>query len=141
MKRYASITPLFVFIILVAACASPTPTLVPTPTPTATPTPEPVVVTPELGAQLARQMGCAACHSIDGNPSVGPTWQGLFGSERPLSDGSTVTADEAYIRESIMEPNAKVAEGFQAAIMPQDFGDRLSDPEIQAVIEYIKTLR
>jgi len=96
---------------------------------------------PELGAQLARDMGCTACRSIDGNPSVGPTWQGRFNSQRPLADGSTVQADEAYIRESIVSPNAKIAESFLPAIMPQDFGDRLSEPEVQAINEYIETLQ
>jgi hypothetical protein len=76
-----------------------------------------------------------------GNLSVGPTWQGRFNSQRLLADGSTVQADEAYIRESIVSPNAKIAEGFLPGIMPQDFGDRLSEPEVQAIIEYIKTLQ
>jgi len=94
----------------------------------------------ERGEALAKQLGCAACHSPDGATSVGPTWQGLFGRTRPLADGSEVTADEAYIRESIVDPNAKVAEGFSPGIMPQDFGERLSDDEIRSLIEYIKTL-
>lgn len=97
-------------------------------------------ITAERGEALAKQLGCAACHSPDGATSVGPTWQGLFGRTRPLADGSEVTADEAYIRESIVDPNAKVAEGFSPGIMPQDFGERLSDDEIRSLIEYIKTL-
>jgi mono/diheme cytochrome c family protein len=112
-----------------------------TPSPAPTPTSEAVPITPGLGAQIAREMGCSACHSIDGNPSVGPTWQGLFGRQRPLADGSTVTADEAYIRESILSPNAKIAQGFNPGIMTQDFSDKLSDADIQAIIEYIKSLR
>jgi cytochrome c oxidase subunit 2 len=70
---------------------------------------------------------------------VGPSWQGLFGQERPLADGSAVVADENYIRESILEPNAKVAEGFQP-VMPTYQGS-LNDEQIEAIIEYIKTLK
>lgn len=134
---------LLAFALLVAACSNPTPTPSPTATPqaTATPTEEPSEISPEIGAQLAQQMGCAACHSPTGGSSVGPTWQGLFGKERPLADGSTVVADETYLRESIVSPNAKIAEGFGAGIMPQNFGDRLSDAEITSIIEYIKTLQ
>jgi cytochrome c oxidase subunit 2 len=79
---------------------------------------------------------CAACHSTDGSTSIGPTWQGLPGSEIQLADGSTVTADEAYITESIREPGAKVHNGFQALMPPFD----LSDEEIASVIAYMETL-
>jgi cytochrome c oxidase subunit 2 len=72
---------------------------------------------------------------------VGPTWKGLFGKTENLTDGSTVVVDEAYLRESILTPNAKVAQGFLPGTMAQDFGDRLSELEIKAIIEYIKTLR
>ena len=49
--------------------------------------------------------------------------------------------DEAYLYESIVDPNAKIVKGFPAEVMPQDFGQKLSDSEIQAIIEYIKTLQ
>ena len=138
VKHYLLLAiPLFLISILLA-CASPAPTSTPAPTPT--PTLEPVVVSSELGAQLTRDLGCTACHSAEGHPSVGPTWRGLFDSQRPLADGSTVLADEAYIRESILDPNAKIADGFLPGIMPQNFGDRLSEPEVLAIIEYFKTL-
>ncbi len=93
------------------------------------------------GESLAKQYGCLTCHSVDGSRRVGPTWKGLFGKEETLADGSTVKVDEAYLRESIVDPNAKVVKGFPAGVMPQDFGQKLSDKEIQAIIEYIKTLR
>lgn len=89
----------------------------------------------ERGQQLAAQ--CVACHSVDGSTSVGPTWQGLYGSTRPLADGSEVVADEAYLEESIRNPSAKVVAGFPA-IMP-GFG-HLPDEDIAALIEYIKSL-
>jgi len=94
---------------------------------------------PEAAAgQLLAAANCASCHTIDGSEGIGPTWQGLFGSEVPLEDGSTVTADEEYIRESILNPMAKVHEGF-APVM-QSFEGQLSDDEINQLIAYIETL-
>ncbi len=58
----------------------------------------------ERGAQLAQQYGCVACHSTDGSILVGPSWKGVFGHEVTLADGSTVTADEAYLREFDPQP-------------------------------------
>lgn len=82
------------------------------------------------------QEQCATCHTLDGSEAIGPTWQGLWMSEVPLEDGSTVTADEAYITESIREPNAKIHEGF-AGVMPEL---DLDDDEIASVIAFIQTL-
>jgi cytochrome c oxidase subunit 2 len=69
---------------------------------------------------------------------VGPTWLGLYGSERPLDDGSSVVADEAYLRTSILEPQSQIVEGFDP-IMPAAY-TALSDEELTAIIEYIKSL-
>ena len=91
-----------------------------------------------LGQQLASQNGCTGCHSIDGSEGVGPTWQGLYGADVPLEDGSTVTADDAYIAESIRDPSAKIHEGF-SDIMPKTFGE-MSDEQVNAIIAYIQTL-
>ena len=90
------------------------------------------------GQQLATTNGCTGCHSIDGAAGVGPTWQGLFGHEVKLSDGSTVTADEAYLTESIHDPGAKVVEGFQN-IMPQTYAE-MPDDQVNAIIAYIQSL-
>lgn len=92
----------------------------------------------EWGKQLTQEFACTTCHTTDGGQSVGPTWQGLYGSDRPLEDGSTVTADENYIRESILEPNTKVVQGF-APVM-NTYQGQLNDEQIDAIIEYIKTL-
>jgi mono/diheme cytochrome c family protein len=88
------------------------------------------------GQQLAQSLGCLGCHTTTGQPSVGPTWQGLYGSEVPTNQG-VVVADDEYIIESIREPNAKIHEGFQP-IMPAF--PNLSDEDIQAIIAYIQTL-
>ena len=52
-----------------------------------------------------------------------------------------MTVDDAYIRESILEPNIKIVEGFQPNLMPPNFGDTLSDSDIDIIIEYIKSLK
>ncbi len=94
----------------------------------------------QLGEKTAKAAGCVACHSVDGSKSVGPTWKGLYGSQRPLSDGSTVTADDDYLRESVLKPKAKTVANFPS-IMPGDFGDTLSDLDISALIAYIRSLK
>ena len=90
------------------------------------------------GEALATSLGCVACHSTDGTALTGPTWQGLYGHEVTLTDGSTVTADDEYIHESITEPNAKVVEGF-SPIMPS-YASQVDDQQIADIIAYIKTL-
>ena len=93
-----------------------------------------------LGASTADAAGCLACHSVDGTKSVGPSWKGLFGSERPLTDGSTTIADEAYIRESILDPKAKTVAGFPD-IMPTNYGETLTSLDVEALIAYIRSLK
>jgi cytochrome c oxidase subunit 2 len=93
----------------------------------------------ERGRALHASKGCVACHSVDGVTKVGPTMKGLFGSEVQLADGSKVTADENYLRESIEMSNAKVVKGF-APSMPLYKGT-LTDEEIGSLIAYIKSLK
>lgn len=93
----------------------------------------------EWGEQLAQEWACTTCHSTDGSSLTGPTWQGVFGSEEALADGSTVTVDENYLRESILEPSAKVVDGFPDVM--NTYQGQLSDEQINAIIEYIKTLK
>ncbi len=93
---------------------------------------------PEAGKALVAQNGCAACHSIDGSKLTGPTWRGLFGSKVTLSDGTTVTADDAYLTESIVDPGAKVVQGFQAGIMPKF---SLTDAQVSYIVAYLETLK
>jgi cytochrome c oxidase subunit 2 len=88
------------------------------------------------GQMLFQTKGCAACHSINGAPGVGPTFKGLFGRGEALADGTTVTVDDAYVRESIVEPQKKIVKGFNP-VMPKL---PLSDAEIDQLIQYLKTL-
>jgi len=94
----------------------------------------------ENGKVLAAQFGCVGCHTSDGSKSVGPTWQGLFGSRVELSDGTTVAADEAYLVESIVNPGAKIVAGFPEGLMPS-FKDQLSEAQVNDLIAYIRSLK
>ncbi len=93
----------------------------------------------ELGAELYKSKACFTCHSIDGNPGVGPSFKGIFGRNEKFVDGSSLTADENYIRESILNPQLKVVEGYQP-VMPTYQGI-LKNNEIDALIAYLKTLK
>lgn len=100
----------------------------------------PALTVVEAGRQYAQQFGCLACHSVDGTKLVGPTWRGLFGHEVSLEGGTTVVADEAYLRNSIVDPAAQIVRGYPN-VMPATYRDQLSPEQIQAIIEYIKSLR
>lgn len=93
----------------------------------------------EQGKQLYTQRGCNACHSIDGSRIVGPTWKGLWGKEEIMQDGQKVTVDENYLRESILEPQAKIVNGYPP-VMPS-FKGVVSDEDISSLIAYMKTLK
>lgn len=92
----------------------------------------------EFGKTLFSNQGCMTCHSINGTTIIGPSLLGKYGSQEKLTNGSTITIDDNYIRESLMEPTAKVVYGFTPT-MPTYKG-RLSDKQINALIDYIKSL-
>lgn len=92
----------------------------------------------EAGEKLVTLRGCLACHSVDGSPLIGPSLKGVFGSERKFTDGSTAIADENYIRESLLEPNTKIVEGY-APVM--SVFNHLPEEEISALIAYLKTVK
>ena len=83
--------------------------------------------------------GCQTCHNIDGTRSKGPSWKGIFGKMEKLNNGTTVLVDENYLRESMMQPNAKVVDGFEA-IMPT-FQGLLRENELNGLIAFIKSLQ
>ena len=93
----------------------------------------------QKGKALTETLGCQACHSSDGSGRVGPSLQGLFGRQVELADGGKVTADEAYIRESIARPKAKVVKGYPN-VMPE-FKGKISEEDLSAIIAYLKTLK
>jgi cytochrome c oxidase subunit 2 len=90
------------------------------------------------GQALAASNACTGCHTIYGSTGAGPSWKGLYGHEVTMTDGSTVTADDAYITESIHDPSAKIVEGF-TDIMPKTFAN-MSQDDVNDIIAYIKTL-
>lgn len=93
----------------------------------------------ELGQRTYTGAGCNACHSIDGSRLVGPSLAGIFGTDRPLDDGTTVFADEDYIRRSIIDPMAEITAGYPAN-MPS-YAGRLSERQIEGLIAFIKELQ
>jgi cytochrome c oxidase subunit 2 len=91
------------------------------------------------GETLYANQGCASCHGAGGaNGVVGPSLVGLYNTERPLADGSTVLADEAYLTESIANSTAKVAEGYNPIMPP--YSGVLSEEQIRELVEYLKSL-
>ncbi len=94
------------------------------------------------GAKLYERRGCKSCHSIDGTRMVGPSYQGSFGTMREIVGGDPVKVDENYIRESILNPKAKVAIQQGVAYQPvmPSYKGQLSDDDIYSLIEFIKSL-
>jgi cytochrome c len=86
----------------------------------------------ELFAQtvIGTQAGCITCHSLDGSVVVGPSLKGIASK-----------VDEAYIRESILDPNADVVEGFPADTMPNVWGTELSGEQVDQLVAYLLTLK
>jgi mono/diheme cytochrome c family protein len=105
-----------------------------------------VKATAEEGERLYQMFGCMACHSTDGTlvGKVGPSWKGLYGSEREIAKGQKgkFKADESYLRESILTPSAKVVKGFEKfdTGMPI-YSGILNDSQIESLILYIKSLK
>jgi cytochrome c oxidase subunit 2 len=94
------------------------------------------------GMALVKKLGCVACHSVDGVNLVGPTFKGLYGSSRKVKGKGgemTVTADDAYITESVLDPAAKVVDGFSSGVM-LSYKDQLKDGDIEQIIAYLKSL-
>jgi glucose/arabinose dehydrogenase/mono/diheme cytochrome c family protein len=102
-------------------------------------------ITVEEGQRLSQLYGCAACHAVTaGAPTgLGPSWKGLYGSQRSYAKGVLrVVADDAYLRESILQPTAKVATGYERgeAGMPS-YAGVLNDAQIDSILLFIRTLR
>ncbi|MEM1096208.1 MAG: cytochrome c oxidase subunit II [Bacteroidota bacterium] len=91
----------------------------------------------EYGQILYAGQSCQACHTLDGSALVGPSFKGLYGSTRNLTDGTSVEADEAYLRDSIVNPASQAAVGYVAGSMPNNY-QGLGDRELNALVEFIK---
>lgn len=89
------------------------------------------------GEQLFQQFGCQTCHK-SGPTQRGPALVGLFGTQVNLASGETVTANEEYIRESILSPNKKITQGYQP-MMPT-YKDQVNQEQLNNIVEYVKSL-
>ena len=92
----------------------------------------------DVGNLLYTKRGCQQCHSLSGEAGIGPSWKNLWGASRQFADGTTGIADENYIREAILYPQKQIVAGY-GGVMPSYLGS-LKDREIDAIIEYTKTL-
>ncbi|CAG5018781.1 hypothetical protein DYBT9275_06070 [Dyadobacter sp. CECT 9275] len=98
------------------------------------------LVTVQRGKELFQRMACSGCHSegLRTKGMYGPPFQGMYNSERLFDDGTKTIADEKYLRESILTPSLKIVKGYNEE-MPS-FAGVLSDPDIESIILYIKSL-
>ena len=97
---------------------------------------EPVAV---RGERIVKNAGCLNCHAIEGKEKIGPNFRGVYGSKVPLEGGQSVTADEEYLRESIVEPGARLVKGYPN-VMPT-YKTSMPPDDVRAAVEYLKTLK
>jgi cytochrome c oxidase subunit II len=90
------------------------------------------------GQQLFQTLGCASCHGANGEGGRGPTLSGIFGRDTLLEGGQKVRVDEGYVRESILNPQAKIVAGYQP-IMPT-FQGQVSEDQLVQLVAFIKSL-
>ena len=91
------------------------------------------------GRDIAAKRGCLSCHTLDGQPHIGPSWAGLYDAPVRLTDGTTVTADVPYLTRSMMDPQAQIVDGYKP-VMPTYRGI-LEEPEVAAIVELIVSLK
>ncbi len=95
------------------------------------------------GKRIMQNIGCFACHSLDGTKLVGPSFKGIWGAEHTVVTGKEtrkIVVDEEYVKRSIYDPNADVVEGFMKGLMVSYQG-QLSEEDIANIIEYLKTVK
>jgi cytochrome c oxidase subunit 2 len=93
------------------------------------------------GADLAQQLGCLGCHSVDGTPRVGPSLKGVFGQPRAVTHNggkATVSADAAYLTRAIRAPGEEVVDGYPPVMPPYP---QLSADELQALLAWMERLK
>lgn len=99
----------------------------------------PIPPTAEEGQKVYAQKNCNTCHSVDGSALTGPSFKGLWGTQQPLVDGTSVLVDENFVRESLVNPQAKVAKGFNP-VMPSYQG-LIAKSEMEALFAYLKSIK
>jgi cytochrome c oxidase subunit II len=99
----------------------------------------------EVGAYLAGKKGCTGCHNAkEAKDGAGPSWVGLFGKERKFTNADSTVADENYIRESILNPDAKIVantSGDRYGVMNGGWDKLLTERDIDAIVAYIKSIK
>jgi cytochrome c oxidase subunit 2 len=90
----------------------------------------------DAGQILVQRNACLTCHSLDGSRMIGPSFKGIWGREEEMQDGQKITVDANYIRESILQPMAKVVKGYAPAMPP--YQGTFNEEELGAIIEYLK---
>jgi cytochrome c oxidase subunit 2 len=94
------------------------------------------------GLILLKNTGCLACHTVDGGKLVGPSFKGLFGSEKTITSNGAekkVIADENYISKSVYEPDSEIVTGFNKGLM-KTYKGILSESDLKIITDYLKTL-
>jgi cytochrome c551/c552 len=86
--------------------------------------------------RLVEARGCPACHSLDGKAGIGPSWLGSWGAQRQFVGGGSSVVDAAYLREAMLEPAARVVQGFDNIMLPTGF----TDAEVGLVTQFIREL-
>jgi cytochrome c2 len=106
-----------------------------------TPKDQDLLASAAQGKEISTRFGCTACHSIDGKKEghSGPTWKGLYGSQRKLTGGKIEKADEAYLSASILKPEQSIVEGYQLGMA--SYAGVLSAKDIESILLYIKDLK
>jgi mono/diheme cytochrome c family protein len=130
------------------AVAAPAPVHAAPTTTAAAPAPAPaigeVAVTPALvarGKTLFTTDGCSGCHSLSGAAGAGPSFKGLAGSTVALANGQSVSADDAYLVRSIVDPDGEIVKGYHAGLMPSAIASYhlARDPDaVRALVAFIK---
>lgn len=94
------------------------------------------------GERLVEQLGCLSCHTTNGKRGAGPTWKGVAGRQVKLADGTTVTADDDYLRRSILDPSAQVVAGFPGGLMAATVKPgSVTSAQADRIVAYLRTVR
>jgi cytochrome c oxidase subunit 2 len=91
----------------------------------------------DVGRRVFDEAGCIGCHSVDGEAGVGPSLKGIWGKREKLKGGATVVVDENYVRESILQPGAKLVNGYDDVMPPTPLEER----DLLGVIAYLQSLK
>jgi len=99
----------------------------------------PGIATGTGGKGLYASLGCQGCHSLDGSKSTGPTFKGLYGSKVQPTNGKTVTADDKYLLDSIIDPDLDIVQGYQPGVMTSVVKKgQIPKDQAQQLVDFIK---